>query len=211
MEFSAKRSLGNYQQKRGLAWQVGIHAWPVCMHWRAPWLITHRADQLNTLRPNFVQLALCPHLCCKYILCFSTVHWCCWYAHISTVRAAESATASAFCTLILSLRRGVPCLFRVRKLVHMRQTMPRVLISCGSLSYLGGRRLVSIYWHRAHQCFVFTSNHIFNAICHFLQFHSFCSGFYWDWHMPELSLMSAKVRDCVVCSQSRWQSMNMTS
>ena len=58
----------------------------------------------------------------------------------------------------------------IRKLVHMRQTMPRVPISCGSLSYLGGRRLVSIYWHRAHQCFVFTSNHIFNAICHFLQF-----------------------------------------
>ena len=153
-----------------------------------------------------MQLALCPHLCCKYILCFSTVHWCCWYAHISTVRAAESATASAVCTLILSLRRGIPCLFRVRKLVHMRQTMPRVLISCGSLSYLGGRRLVSICWHRAHQCFVFTFNHIFNAICHFLQFECTSQLLFQlllGLTYARVEFNSAKVRDCVVCSQSR--------
>ena len=40
-----------------------------------------------------------------------------------------------------------------------------------SLGYHGGRRLVSICRHRSHQCFVFTFNRIFTAICHFfLQF-----------------------------------------
>ena len=66
------------------------------------------------------------------------------------------------------LYTGDPVSFPGTRTGAHAQNYAHVLISCGS--YLGGRRLVSICRHRTHQCFVFVFNHIFSAICHFLQF-----------------------------------------
>ena len=121
----------------------------------------------------FAQLALDAHISAVKYICFSIARsYNAGVAGMPTSLPSISGVCERQRSLYIQTE-GIPCLSGYEN-----------WCACANLCHvylfqLGLRRLVSICRHRSHQCFVFTFNRIFTAICHFFcslnALDSFCS------------------------------------